>query len=314
MITHNTTVFPSRIGARRKPAGFTLIELLVVIAIIAILAAMLLPALAAAKRKAQQAACISNTKQLALADLVYANDFGSFIQPSAGNAGNYLGQNGEWIGAMIDYFARATNLLLCPAASQIETAPIVSGVNGYTEGSGRTGNAAHAYLRADLQNGTSGLSSIPASYQCNGWLYSTNGQGVGDAGTVESALGATDPAWVYGKESSMESPTSTPFFVDGVWCDTWPAEKDSPSANLYVGNYSAHANEMARFTVARHGTSPGIRSQSTSWSRPFGSPPKGTLDMGLGDGHVEAVKLGDLWNYRWHKNWNASIVKIGNPI
>ncbi len=75
----------------KRKLAFTLIELLVVIAIIAILAAILFPVFAQAKAAAKKASCLSNTKQIALGALMYANDYDDWLPK--GTVLSFVGSN-----------------------------------------------------------------------------------------------------------------------------------------------------------------------------------------------------------------------------
>ena len=89
------------------PAAFTLIELLVVIAVIAILAALLLPALAAAKRRAYLVGCTDNLKQDGMAIRMFADDNNDVVPNGPDGVASGIGLS---VGQVCAYYAGMPNI------------------------------------------------------------------------------------------------------------------------------------------------------------------------------------------------------------
>jgi prepilin-type N-terminal cleavage/methylation domain-containing protein/prepilin-type processing-associated H-X9-DG protein len=287
-----------KLKAARWHCAFTLIELLVVIAIIAILAALLLPALTAAKLKAQRLKCTSNLKQLATAAIMYQGD-------QAGTIG-YDGTGGVWLTTLISYYAQVTTLRLCPMA---QDTPTVLSAPQSTQGNGD-----HCWVWGAVPNATN-----QGSYTINGWLYDKTG-----ANPPTVWVPDTPPGSYFTKDTDIKHASETPVFGDGVWPDAWPNNNSSmldkasitgPHIDLYNPNSGGAQGlgigsaPISRFMIARHGSTPPGSAPRAFFVQFTTTVIPGLINLSFADGHAETVKLNDLWGYYW----SGTSVPQGHP-
>jgi prepilin-type N-terminal cleavage/methylation domain-containing protein/prepilin-type processing-associated H-X9-DG protein len=272
-------------ASRAFRTAFTLVELLIVITIIAILAALLLPALAGAKMRGQQAKCLSNLRQVTIAGFMYLDGTQKGFPYNYPEIANYDPTASPLWDYTLTNCGLAAQVLVCPSTVQPQR-PLVE--------------AAGTANLAWVSGGTS-VPPLAGSYGLNGWF---------DVFITEpppAMTGGMYPQFMFPKLASVLKPTQTPLFFDENFDDTFPLEADAAASDLYLGEppLTFERRGMGCCTILRHGG----RTATSSVPYKAGQPLPGAINMSFADGHGELVKLKNLWTYYWHLNWNPALVK-----
>lgn len=264
-------------------SAFTLIELLVVIAIIAILAALLLPALAAAKQRAQAIGCINNLKQLGLALEMYTDDNNQYVMSYS--------FNNLWMQPLMSYQGNVAKVRFCPVAAQKIATP-----NGTAIVAGTADTSWY--------DGSAGTNLNSGSYAINGWLYQIDPSHPSDGALGALSQGgfsaSTVAPYFYQKTSSILHTSKTPTFMDSIWPDCWPMAgvNDYLYNNLQTGIYSP-SSMLGRLSIARHPLQPGARAVPHQ-------PVPGAIQMSFADGHAAVEKLENIKDVMWHLEYTPT--------
>lgn len=113
------------------------------------------------------------------------------------------------------------------------------------------------------------------------------------------------PAPVFLSETDVESPHLTPVVADAVSYLLQPRATDAPPLNLFTG--VSPDGGMSYVCIPRHGRRP--NAVPRRW--PAGQPLPGAVNVGFCDGHVELVKLDNLWQLYRHKDYQPPAKRPG---
>ncbi|MDX1933723.1 MAG: DUF1559 domain-containing protein [Capsulimonadales bacterium] len=258
---------PTYLRTRRPAPGFTLIELLVVIAIIAILAAILFPVFAQAREKARQTSCLSNTKQMGIALMMYVQDYDEKFFPYRWQAENTQCVLGRiaWPEKMMPY-VKNTGIFNCPS-------------NAF--------KAPFSYWRSYCKPGTAANpEGVPVDYEV--------GYGLNEpffTGMVNGTASGVEPDGM--AQAGMQSPAEIALIGDGVYAWNFWNTQDTNGDEVSEYYWNQGGRGWDFYGPARHsgGANFTFGDGHAKWSRPTRTP--NTTEDAYNFGFYRGAKLAD---------------------